>query len=110
LWGEAGDGTVTVTEETENECSGSSETFEVFIDDCTGFDEVSTNTLIIYPNPATDQINTKSEVLINTIKILDFTGKEVAYEHVNNMFYQVNASKLKSGIYLLVIKTVKSNF
>ena len=59
----------------------------------------------IYPNPATNYINIQSESLIKTISILDFTGKEVANEKAHNKLYQLNTSKLKSGIYLLMIET-----
>jgi len=110
LWGETGDGTLIVAEDTENGCIGNSETFEVFIDDCTGFKELSENALIIYPNPATDLINIKSEVIISSVKIYEFTGKEVVNERVNNMYYQVNTSILESGIYLLMIETEEAGY
>lgn len=38
---------------------------------------------------------------------MDFTGKEVAYEKAHNKLHKLNTSKLKSGIYLLVIETEK---
>ena len=82
----------------------------MFIDDCTGFKELCANTLIIYPNPATDRINIKSEVFISSIRIYEFTGKEVVNERVNNMYYQVNTSKLESGIYLLMIETEEAGY
>ena len=109
LWGVPGPGTVELIE-TSDDCVGSAETLEVTIDDCTGFEEAVVNKLNIYPNPATNYINIQSESLIKTISILDFTGKKVAYENAHNNLYQLNTSKLKPGIYLLMIETEAAGY
>ncbi|MFK5857478.1 MAG: T9SS type A sorting domain-containing protein, partial [Bacteroidota bacterium] len=57
LWGDPGVGIVEVTETIVNDCSGSSELFEVTIDDCTAIDEIAAAEFSIYPNPAHDILN-----------------------------------------------------
>ena len=105
LWGIPGIGTVDLTETMGEVCVGTAETFNVTIDDCIGIEETGFNNLNVYPNPATNHINIQSEGLIKSIRIVDFTGKEVAFENVHTKLYQLNTSGLKSGIYLLVIET-----
>ena len=69
-----------------------------------GIDELSSESLSIYPNPATSQItitNNQSQVL--NIKIIDVTGKTVTT--VNGNVNTVNVSDLARGIYFLQVQT-----
>nr|NQU94175.1 T9SS type A sorting domain-containing protein [Bacteroidota bacterium] len=59
----------------------------------------------VYPNPATDQVNIKSELTIQSISVYNFAGQIVLTESVNNTTYRVNTSKLNAGIYLFRIET-----
>ncbi len=108
LWGVPGIGTVDLTETMGEVCVGTAEIFEVTIDDCTGIGEASFNNLNVYPNPATNHINIQSDDLIKSIRVFDFTGKEVASENVHTKLFQLNTSRFNSGIYILVIRIEKS--
>ena len=110
LWGAPGDGTVDLTETTGDDCSGAAETLEVTIEDCVGLEENEKSGLHVYPNPATDILNITSEILINSIRVFDFTGKEISNMKVHSMNLQINTSQYKSGIYLLVIETETTKF
>lgn len=61
--------------------------------------------LSVYPNPASEQVNIKSELTIETITVYNFAGQIVFAETVNNTNYRVNTSKLGAGIYLFQIET-----
>jgi PKD repeat protein len=110
LWGAPGNGTVDLEVTVSGDCTGEAETLEVTIDDCVGFEDIETNSLRIYPNPATSQVNIQSENPMNTIRVYDFTGKVVAEEQAGNTNYRLNTSKFKSGIYLIVIETSAGKF
>jgi photosystem II stability/assembly factor-like uncharacterized protein len=67
-------------------------------------DELITNySFSFYPNPSTDNLNIKSEVLINEINILDITGKLIKTIKLNTSL--INIEDLKEGIYFLKIIT-----
>lgn len=52
-WGSVtGTGTVELTERTESGCSGTSDVYNVSIEDCTGIGSVAVSSMLVYPNPA----------------------------------------------------------
>jgi len=109
-WGEPGSGTVTVTEESGAGCTGASETFEVFIDDCTAIGENGLEQqLSVYPNPATDKVNIESKSKLISITIFTLSGEMMNEITVNDFNYKLNTSEFKSGIYLLRLKTDKGS-
>ncbi len=57
LWGNPGDGSVSVTETTDQGCSATAEILNVTIEICESVDEISSGNIRIYPNPARDLIN-----------------------------------------------------
>ncbi|MEJ2594876.1 MAG: T9SS type A sorting domain-containing protein [bacterium] len=104
-WAEPGDGTVLVSEETANGCPGSSSTFPVTIDDCTGIgDNVSTD-ISIHPNPANDFVNIQTGSKLRTVSLFSLTGEMVINQEVNGNEYQLNTSALPAGLYLIKIDT-----
>jgi len=60
---------------------------------------------MIYPNPASDVVNIKSDFEINTIMVYNFAGQIVTNEQVNSKFYQINTSQYNAGIYFFRIET-----
>ncbi|MEJ2595665.1 MAG: PKD domain-containing protein, partial [bacterium] len=86
-WGGVGTGTVEVTEETVNGCVGSSETFTVTIDDCTGMNEkILQGEVKLYPNPAEEQINlglSLSDGSVVHVRIFNIMGQLEHDEQVN---------------------------
>ena len=111
-WGDAGNGTVSVTEETENGCTGTGDTLNVVIDDCTGIPETGEDeTISLYPNPASDYLNLSLRSLDDanySIKIYNRLGQQLISRQVEylkgNQTRQINISQLTSGLYLMVIQ------
>ncbi len=62
--------------------------------------------LDVYPNPANSTITVKTDDVVETVKVYDVFGKNVA--NTNNA--TVNISDLNSGVYMVVIKTDKGLF
>ncbi|MBC8487819.1 MAG: T9SS type A sorting domain-containing protein, partial [Bacteroidetes bacterium] len=60
---------------------------------------------MIYPNPASDVVNIKSDFEINNVMVYNFAGQIVANEQVNSKFYQINTSQYNAGIYFFRIET-----
>jgi hypothetical protein len=70
----------------------------------TGIDkEIATTHFSVYPNPASSQITIDTEENIETIKIIDVTGKIVETKTSNNT--TINVDQLMKGLYILEIKT-----
>ena len=56
---------------------------------------------IIYPNPATNQINIKSKIPITLVEIYNMNGKLVLQDILEINQEQINVTNLKKGSYLL---------
>ena len=67
-------------------------------------EEFSTNEISVYPNPVKDilYINYQNET-IEEIVVYDLLGKKIVEQKTNNN--QINLSELKSGFYVVKIKT-----
>ncbi len=63
--------------------------------------------LSIFPNPASTEINVRSEDKIQEIRIFDMLGQQVYAAEVQSNTYQVNVAMLDKGIYFLRINTLK---
>ena len=69
-------------------------------------DGVNKNTITVSPNPAEDIITVESAAgtLINTIKIVDFSGRTVLSKSVNSGKSLINISRLSAGTYFVSAK------
>ena len=69
-----------------------------------GIDETKiSNNLNVYPNPAKNELTINANEQIQTITIIDVTGKTVqSFVNPNNT---INVSALNNGIYFLTVKT-----
>ena len=63
--------------------------------------EVRNKEIEIYPNPSSGIFHIESESQIESIFIIDFTGKEMRIEPQNN---EINLDKWQNGIFLLKIR------
>lgn len=109
-WGEAGIGTISLSEETPEGCLEAAEAFEVTIDDCTGVPESDKETIAVYPNPASENLNIdlgnafKGDI---TIQVISRFGKVVMSElkDIQGSGNQIilNIENLSTGIYILKI-------
>ncbi len=113
MWGNPGNGSVYVTETSASNCVGSSDYYDIIIDNCTGIaDADANNNFSIYPNPAKNNIEVVfSEtsgsnyklVVYNTIGqvMTEISGAATGQkQHVN-----INISKYKSGVYVVNLNT-----
>ncbi len=71
----------------------------------TGIDDLHVAKINIYPNPARNTTTILSDVNINKVTIISITGDIVSEHSVNAKQYELNISKLSSGLYLLKITT-----
>ena len=70
-------------------------------------DILEENYVTIYPNPASSVVNIKSDYQIQSIVLLDYTGKKILEAQVTDNLYVMNTSQLDSGVYLFRIITEK---
>ncbi len=109
MWGNPGDGSVFVTETSAASCAGTSDYYEVTIDDCIGIDEsIADNGISLYPNPASTNIEvvfnekagqTYTVVVYNSIgqTVTEISG--VSFGEKQNL--NIDVSSYKAGIYIV---------
>ncbi|PLX12735.1 MAG: hypothetical protein C0598_05505, partial [Marinilabiliales bacterium] len=104
--------TVDVTETKIETCETVAETFEVTIDQCVGIKEMEKTDLIVYPNPAKNQVTIKLDGVPNglvDLQLMDSKGKLVIYENhyltSNSLKSTLNLSTLNNGLYIIVIRS-----
>ncbi len=61
----------------------------------------------VFPNPASTELNIRSEEKIKEIRIFDMLGQQVYSEKVQNTNHQLDVTNLDYGIYFLKINTLK---
>jgi endo-1,4-beta-xylanase len=61
------------------------------------------NMLTIFPNPATDFVNIKSNEVINNLSIFDSNGRRIIEKHIHDFNYSLKLSSLNQGVYFLKI-------
>lgn len=110
-WGEPGQGTLTVDEETADGCTGSSDQFDVTIDNCTGIDWAPAESdLAVFPNPATSELNLSFTSDNNRITLAVFNqlGQQVVHHSIHSLaskkVIKIDISHLNKGLYILRIE------
>lgn len=91
----------TVTGTNANGCEGKS-TLSLSVDECTGISKMSGNTTVIqvYPNPAATILNITSETgLIQSVSLIDVTGRVVLTETGNSNKVTLDLSSVSKGVY-----------
>lgn len=110
-WGEAGTGSVMVTETSPNDCSGIVDDFTVTIEECVGINEsLSVGDVLVYPNPASNNIhivfNEKPMVKYN-VRIYNSLGQIIlaskGISDGGNQKIGFDISTLKQGYYIVNI-------
>lgn len=85
---------------------GEVEDYTIIVDDiATNIENNLIHNTLVYPNPASDIVNIKSDNPIKYIRMFNQTGQEVFSVELNSSFYRLNTSDFKSGIYLFLLKT-----
>ena len=69
-----------------------------------GIHDIAAATISLYPNPASNVLNIRSSQMISNIYMVDIMGHTIAQvSDVNNVDYQLNTSKLSTGVYFIRI-------
>ncbi len=89
-----------VYDEGESVCSN-----EWIIDLTTGIDENELSNIQIFPNPASDVVNIKSDTKISNVKVYGFAGQIIMDKKADGKFYQINTTQFEAGIYLFRVET-----
>jgi hypothetical protein len=85
----------------------------LFLDDINvtqglGLEDMNNFSMNVFPNPATDVLNFKSEEMINTVSIIGLDGKVYAHnDGLNTNNYVLSVASLSSGMY--VYEVISSN-
>lgn len=69
----------------------------------TGLDSETLNTVSVYPNPSSDYVYVKSEVIISKINVYNVIGGLVKSESYNKSDVSLEVLNLKEGIYILEV-------
>lgn len=74
---------------------------------CLGVNELDNASVLVYPNPATENINVQlsSQLSNATFEVIDALGKMVMIEKMENVSNTINISTLNSGVYFYQIKS-----
>jgi hypothetical protein len=75
--------------------------FEINGEVLAAVNDVSANTIRVYPNPATNILNISSKVTVQDVSILSLTGQEMMKSSPNSSNSQINVSALPKGTYLV---------
>jgi len=59
------------------------------------------NNVLIYPNPANNNLNISSAEIIQRVEILDVVGRKVISKTLNSYNYQLDVSNLNSNVYFI---------
>jgi len=78
---------------------------DLMVSSTVGIEEAEMGNISIYPNPATNLVNIESDVQINSIQIINYTGQVVYNQHTSGNNVQVNTNDLSSGVYFVNIST-----
>ncbi len=63
--------------------------------------------IIVYPNPASDFINIKTNLFIQKVELYDFLGKQVLKRTNTN---SINFNRLPKGVYLLYMYSINKKY
>lgn len=58
----------------------------------------------LFPNPATDIIQIKSNETLQSVKVYNLEGREVLSQEVNNTHVTISASELNNGVYTVFLQ------
>ena len=65
------------------------------------------NSITLYPNPTSKDVNISSENIINSIEVFNSIGQRVYQTKVNSKSKSINISSLSKGVYIIVANTDK---
>ncbi|MFC2101633.1 carboxypeptidase regulatory-like domain-containing protein [Bacteroidota bacterium] len=73
-----------------------------------GIENLSSGAIRVFPNPATDIVNVKSDFTITSIEVMNFLGQSVyTQDGVDQKTMKINVSKLQAGVYFVKVTTLQ---
>lgn len=77
----------------------------------TGISDISSNQILLLPNPATNHIYIKSEEGIESMKVYNNTGQLMMEKtNFNSLSHQLNIEDLANGVYFIKIETSDNEY
>jgi hypothetical protein len=109
-WANSGIGSVSVVETNASNCTGDEVTYDVVIIP-TNVEELS-NALILYPNPATTELNlqTTSGLIGTDLFVFDALGKQIHKHQILSTNTRINTSAFSPGNYVVKVGGVVKRF
>jgi hypothetical protein len=94
-------GTTTYTFTPTGGCS-SPVTMDVVVNVCVGINEITMESVLIYPNPASEVLIIEtSNVAVNQVKLINILGETLVSEKVNNSIVRMNVKEFAMGVYFV---------
>jgi hypothetical protein len=102
-WANSGVGSVSVVETNASNCTGDEVTYNVVVIP-TNVEELSSQ-LILYPNPATTELNlqTTAELIGSDLFIFDALGKQIHKQQIISTNTRINTSAFAAGNYVVKV-------
>lgn len=73
-----------------------------------GYKDLTSASFQVYPNPVLDKLNINSAGMINSVNLIDITGKTIMkLQDVNEQTLQIDMSNLSKGLYVIHMTTVE---
>lgn len=66
--------------------------------------------LVLYPNPASEQLRIENDKVIETLEVIDITGKCISKHRVGSNNCEINVNNLASGMYFIRIMDKNQQF
>ncbi len=83
------------------------DTVNITLDVIVGREEIISNGLRIFPNPATDMVYIQADNEIRMVRMINYAGQVISESLVRANETSINTSALRSGIYFLQIETAQ---
>jgi len=76
------------------------------VDVVTGIDNLSNGAISVYPNPATEVVNVKSDYVISQIQVMNYVG-QIVYNKTNlaAKIQKIDVAGLQAGVYFVKVTT-----
>jgi hypothetical protein len=103
MWANTGIGQISVVETNATNCTGDVVTYDVVVIP-TNVEELS-NHLILYPNPATTELNlqTTSDLIGTDVFVFDAVGKQILKQQILSTNTIINTSSFAAGNYVVKV-------
>jgi len=77
----------------------------ILVDVVNGINDPSAQSVVVYPNPASDYVMVKTNENIVSVKVMNYNGQTVYNALVNGNELRLSTKNLKSGLYLIQLET-----